>query len=222
MVESFQQLAGTPFANGVNALCWPRWLPGDFHEVAARLHVVPGINALDESVLEKLQVGANGQTAIAVMLEDLRQLRGLDLSPELNCIEGSVREEQDGALPTDVYSFHADSATVEADTWLCTYLGATSEGLRNDEALRHTDIPETRAKLLHEYGGEDEEGFLEYLNENFYDLHYQPLPNARPFSFGIGKLWRVALEHPGCPVPPCIHRAPITLPGEARRLLLIS
>ncbi len=32
-VNSFQELVTTPFAAGVNALCWPRTLPGDFSEV---------------------------------------------------------------------------------------------------------------------------------------------------------------------------------------------
>ena len=35
MVNSFRELVTTPFADGVNALCWPRALPGDFGEVVA-------------------------------------------------------------------------------------------------------------------------------------------------------------------------------------------
>ena len=125
-------------------------------------------------------------------------------------------------MPTDVFSFHADSATVEADTYLCTYHGSPSEGLRNDEAQRRVDIPATRAELLKRFGGNDDDAFREYLKENCYDLHYAPIPSARPFSFGLGNLWRIATDYPGCPVPPCIHRAPATLPGESPRLLLIS
>ena len=64
--------------------------------------------------------------------------------------------------------------------------------------------------------------FREYQAENCYDLHYAPLPHARPFSFGRGNLWRIAVDYPGNPVPPCIHRAPTTLPGQPPRLLLIS
>jgi hypothetical protein len=109
-----------------------------------------------------------------------------------------------------------------ADTYLCSYTEAASEGLRNDEAVRHVDIPETRAQLLEEFGGEDDDAFLEFLNGNYYDLHYAPLPHAQPFSFGLGNLWRIAIEYPGSPVPPCIHRAPTTFPGQSPRLLLIS
>ena len=80
----------------------------------------------------------------------------------------------------------------------------------------------TRAELLRLYGGDDDAGFLEYLTENFYDLHYASLPRAQPFSFGVGNLWRIAIEHPDSRVPPCVHRAPLTLPGQPARLLLIS
>ena len=137
-------------------------------------------------------------------------------------VHGSVREPPEGLFHTDVHSFHIDTATAAADTYLCTYVGATSEGLRDDEAQRRVDVPETRAELLRLYGGEDDAGFFEYLAENFYDLHFAPLPHARPFSFGVGNLWRIAIEYPGSPVPPCIHRAPLTLPGHPARLLLIS
>lgn len=125
-------------------------------------------------------------------------------------------------MPTDVYSFHADSATVEADTYLCSYHQSASEGLRNDEARRRVDIPETRAELLQLFGGVDDGDFLEYLAENCFDLHYAPTPEARPFSFGLGNLWRIAVDYPDSPVPPCVHRAPETRPGQSPRLLLIS
>jgi hypothetical protein len=124
-------------------------------------------------------------------------------------------------VATDVFSFHADSAPVEADTWLCTYHGPASEGLRNEEAQRRVDVPATRAALLKLFGGEEDAGFQDFLKENCYDLHYVPVPSAQPYSFGRGNLWRIALDWPGNPVPPCIHRAPETRPGETR-LLLIS
>lgn len=222
LVKSFDELVTTPFQDGVNALCWQRELPGDFSEVVALLGVSEGITTLDESRLHNLPVSAAGRVAIHVLLEDQQRLRDHGLSPILDCIQSYPREEEPGAVPTDVYSFHADSAMEEADTWLCTYHGASSEGLRNNEAQRRVDLPETRAELLKEYGGEDDADFLEYLNENCYDLHYAPDPQAQPFSFGHGNLWRIAVDYPGSPVPPCIHRAPETLPGQPPRLLLIS
>lgn len=220
-VRSFDELATTPFADGVNALCWERALPGDFGEVVARLGDGDGIVALDEARLLGLPLSDAGWSAVRVLLEDLRRLRERGLDPALNCIHGYPRDEEPGPVVTDVFSFHADSAPVPADTWLCTYHGAPSEGLRNEEARRRIDVPETRAALLQEFGGEDGDAFREFLRERCYDLHYAPLPHAQPFSFGLFNLWRIAVEHPGSPVPPCVHRAPQTLPGEPR-LLLIS
>jgi hypothetical protein len=223
VVNSFQALVTTPFGGGVNALCWQRTLPGDFSEVVDRLAITEGIAGLDDSRLTTLPVSDAGRIAIDILLEDQRLIRALGLSPVLDCIHAYPRDEEPGAaVLTDVYSFHADSAPVEADTYLCTYHGAASEGLRNDEAQRRVDIPETRAQLLQTFGGEDNDDFREYLSENSYDLHYAPVPQARPFSFGVGNLWRIAVDYPGSPVPPCIHRAPETLPGQPARLLLIS
>ena len=221
-VKSFQELVATPFADGVNALCWERALPGDFGEVVQQLGVSEGVTPIDEAQLLALTVSAAGRTAIDFLLEDQRLLREHGAAPVLNCFLGYPRDDEPQVVPTDVYSFHADSAPVEADTFLCTYHGAASEGLRNEEALRRVDIPETRAELLKLFGGTDSDGFREFLRENCYDLHYSPVTAAQPFSFGVGNLWRIATDWPGCPVPPCIHRAPATIPGQLPRLLLIS
>lgn len=224
-VKSFEELVTTSFADGVNALCWERELPGDFREVANVLmeagEVGEGITTLDEGVLERLNVSAAGRTAIEVLLEDQRKLRERDLDPVLDCVNGYLHDASEGPMRTDVCSFHVDSATVEADTYLCTYFGPSSEGLRNEEAIRRVDIPGTRAELLKIFGGADDEEFREFLNENCYDLHYVPAAGARAYSFGVGNLWRIATLYPGSPVPPCVHRAPETVRGQLR-LLLIS
>jgi hypothetical protein len=222
LVSSFHELVTTPFGDGVNALCWPRVLSGDFGEVVEHLAVSEGIISLDEAQLRALPVSAAGRAAIDLLLEDQRLLRSHDLDPVLNCIKGYPRDENPGPVPTDVFSFHSDSATAKTDTYLCTYYGPASEGLRNDEARRRVDILETRAALLRCFGGEEGDGFLEYLKENCYDLHYAPAPGSRSFSFGLGNLWRIAVDYPGSPVPPCIHRAPETGPDHPPRLLLIS
>jgi hypothetical protein len=220
-VDSFAALRTTPFAGNVNAFCWPRALAGDFAEVAAQLGAGEGIDRLDEARLDALTLGPAGRIARDVMLADLKLLRDHGLAPELNCIHAYPRDDADAAVPTDVLSFHADSAPVEAATWLCTYHGAPSEGLVNEEAMRRIDVPATRAALLREYGGADDAGFREFLHENCYDLHYVPTPGAQPYSFGVGHLWRIAVDWPGSTVPPCVHRAPAQAVGEPR-LLLIS
>ncbi|MEY4484486.1 MAG: hypothetical protein RL693_1938 [Verrucomicrobiota bacterium] len=221
-VQSFHELITTPFGDSVNALCWQRQLPGDFGEVVARLAISEGITTLEEATLRSLPVSEAGKIAIEFMLEDQRMLREHDLEPVLNGIDGYPRDEEPGPVPTDVFSFHADSAPVETDTWLCTYHGFSSEGLRNEEAIRRIDIPVTRAELFKLYGGDDDDDFLEYLSDHCYDLHYAPVAQAQPFSFGLGNLWRIAVDYPGSPVPPCVHRAPETRPGDPVRLLLIS
>ena len=222
MVTSFEELLSTPFEGNLNALCWKRTLPGDFGEVVANLGAGSGITTIEEDRLKELSLSNEGKLARDILLAYQELLRTQELSPVLDCVNGYHHDMEAGAVPTHVQSFHADSATVVADTYLCTYYGLSSEGVFNEEAIRRVDIPETRALLLEQYGGLDDDGFLEYLNDNYYDLHYVPLPEAQPYSFGVGNLWRIAIEYPDCAVPPCIHRAPATLPGQNPRLLLIS
>ena len=220
-VGGFAELLATPFAEGVNALCWERSLPGDFAEVAARLPAGQGIVPLADDELAALQLSPAGRLAAAAMLADQRLLRAHDLAPSLNLIHDCRPDPAAGPVPTDVTSFHVDSAPVEVDTWLCTYLGACSEGLANEDARLKVEIPEIRAALLEEYGGADDAGFAEFLQEHSYDSHYAPRPGATPYAFGTFALWRIATRWPGCPATPCVHRAPANPPG-APRLLLIS
>ena len=221
-MHSFAELIATPFADGVNALCWPRTLPGDFAEVVEKLGPGEEIVTIEEEQLARLEVSGAGRVAIDVLREDLLRLREVERDPVLNCIHRYLRDEEPGPVRTDVFSWHADSAPVAADTWLCTYYGRPSEGLPNEEAQPRVDIPETRAELLRFLGMEaDDDEFREALREHCFDLHYAPLPHARPYSFGVGHLWRIAVQWPGSAVPPCIHRAPETLPTDSPRLLLI-
>lgn len=222
VVGCFEELVSTPFAEGVNAMCWRRQLSGDFGEIVEKLAVGKGITSIDDARLRTLELSAEGRVAREILLQDQELLRARELQPSLDCINEYLNEIEPELLRTDVQSWHVDSATVEADTYLCTYHGADSEGLRNEEAMRRVDAPVARAELRQLYGETDEDGFREFLHEHYLDLHYTPLPHAMPFSFGRGNLWRIATEHPGCPVPPCIHRAPATLPGQPPRLLLIS
>lgn len=217
----FASLRTAPLTDGINALCWPRRLAGDFGEIVTALGPGEGVIPLDEARLLALALNPSGQIAREVMLADLRLLRAHGLAPELNCIHAYPRDEDAPVFATDVYSWHADSAPIEAATWLCTYHGAPSEGLPNSQARRKIDDPATRAALLRVYGGADDAGFAEFLSTHGYDLHYAELPGAAPWSFGLGSLWRIAVDWPGSPVPPCIHRAPPFAHQQPPRLLLI-
>lgn len=221
-VSSFQELFSTPFRDGINALCWPRTLQGDYAEVAQLLQTEEGITTLEDEDLLALPTSPAGRLAVQTLLADLQLLRAHELAPVLDCIRGYVREDPPEPVPTHVYSYHADSATAQADTYLCTYHGASSQALRNEDAVRCVDVPATRAHLLSLYGAGEGPGFADWLSAHCYDLHYDALPGAQPYEFGIGNLWRIALQYPGSPVPPCIHRAPETLPGDVTRLLLLS
>lgn len=221
-VESFRDLVATPFSAEVNAVCWPRRLAGDFANVVACLGAGEGIVSLDEARLRALPLTEAGRVAVESMLEDWRALRAHGFAPELNCIYGYPHDDEEETFPTDVYSFHADRAPIAAETWLCTYHGAPSEGLSNDAAQRRIDVPELRTELLRRFGGSDDSDFAAYLEDTCHDLHYVPLPHAQPFTFGIGNLWRIAVAYPDSPVPPCIHRAPLVGPQDPPRLLLIS
>lgn len=223
-VHSFAELTGTPLAGGVNALCWERSLAGDYAEVVAALGAGDGepLMALDAARLRALPLSPAGRTAVEQMLADWQLLRDHALDPVLNCIYGYPRDEEPGPVVTDVFSYHADSAPFEASTYLCTYYGPASEGLRHEDARKRVDLPATRAELLAAFGGEDGPDFRAYLADHCYDLHYAPAPGAQPFSFGHFNLWRIATDYPDSPVPPCVHRAPATQPGDPPRLLLIS
>jgi hypothetical protein len=155
-VRSFEELRSTRFADGVNALYWERTLPGDYAEVIAKLEPGEGIVPLDDERIRALNLTPAGRLAVEVMLADQQLLRDHDLAPSLNCVYDCVRSSDAGTVPTDVTSFHVDSAPVEVDTWLCTYYGTCSEGLRNEDALLKVEIPEIRAVLLKEYGGADD------------------------------------------------------------------
>ena len=221
-VGSFDELVTTPLANGINALCWARELEGDFEEIVRAVGAEEAIVSLDEASLRTLRLSEAGERAREVLIADLKRLDGQGLAPNLDCIPAYPRDDSAGPFPTDVYSFHVDSAPVIADTYLCSYTEAASEGVRNEEARRWADVPAVREQLLAEYGGADDAGFTAFLTENYYDLHYRPDDEARPFGFGLGNLWRIANACPGSPVLPCIHRAPTTRLGASARLLLIS
>ncbi len=221
VVTSFDELIATPFRDGLNAVCWTRDLQGDFDEVVEKLGTDDDITSVDDARLRSLEVSPAGRQAVSELLVDLDRLRAIGEEPTLDCVRRYARDP-DGPAARDVHSFHVDSATALVDTFLCSYTGGSSEGLSNHEARRLVDVPAIRAQLLEQFGGEEGEAFTAWLGENSFDLHYEALPGARPFSFGLGNLWRIAVQYPGCPVPARIHRAPENSPGQPPRLLLIS
>lgn len=219
VVSSFDALLA-PFTREVNAWCFARVLDADFESIAtalaSRADEEDGVLAVDEALLRDLR--DVDTRAVKVLLHDLTRLGELGREPQLNVITRYPPDTRGLPISVDVHSFHVDRAPIEADTFLCTYAGACSEGLENEDALRLVDDPALNAALRAMPGAA--EGFDDFLAEHSFDLHFAMRPGARPFSFGVGALWRVAVDWPGAPSLPCVHRAPAH-DGRAR-LLLIS
>jgi hypothetical protein len=216
-VTNFQDLVSTPFHGEINAICWSRKLAGDFSEIVKKVELNGNISTIEEEELRALQLSEQGQLARENLLNDFNVLKAHGASPVLNVI--NYYDRDDAFFPTDVYSFHVDRSPVPTDTFLCTYHGEPSELLPNSQGERKVLIPEIRDELRKQYGGAEED-FESFLSEYFFDLHYQAKPGARPISLGVGHLWRLAVDHPGSKVLPCIHRAPKERSGQARLLMI--
>lgn len=219
LVSSFDELIKTAFQGDTNAMCWHRNLTGDFKEIVTKLELKENITEVSEEDLFALKLTEQGELAREIILKDIKQLTALGASPCLNLIRYYERDEELDFISTDVYSFHVDRSPIETDTFLCTYHGASSDILPNAEAEQKILIPEIREKLkaLHEGSAAEFENFLK---DYFFDLHYQPKPNAVPINLGLGHLWRLAVDHPTQQVLPCVHRAPVESDGEYRLLLI--
>ncbi|MBB5637614.1 hypothetical protein HDE68_003529 [Pedobacter cryoconitis] len=218
-VPNFQDLVSTPFNGEMNAICWTRKLIGDFSEIVKKVALNGNITEVEQEELRELQLSEQGQFAREILLNDLKVLKAHGASPVLNVISYYDRDDSYPLFPTDVYSFHVDRSPIPTDTFLCTYYGDSSEILPNSQGTQKILIPEIRVELEKLYDGADED-FESFLSENFFDLHYQAKPDARPISLGLGHLWRLAVDHPGSQVPPCLHRAPKEESGQNRLLLI--
>lgn len=219
IVATFSELINTYFKGEMNALCWYRNLEGDFKELVSQLQLKENITVVTPNDLLALQLSEQGNSAREIILNDLRALTDFGAAPVLNLLKCYERDADFDFISTDVYSFHVDRSPIATDTFLCTYHGAASDIIANEEAQQKVLIPEIRAQLQALHDGPLEE-FEDFLKENYFDLHYQALPNATPINLGVGHLWRLAVDHPTQQVPPCIHRAPIEREGEYRLLLI--
>ena len=218
-VATFSELVQTEFKGKQNALCWYRNLEGDFKEIVRQLQLKEDITEVSPEDLLALQLSEMGNKARAIILEDLRVLTDFGASPSLNLLKCYERDDAFDFIATDVYSYHVDRSPIATDTFLCTYHGAASDIIANDQAEQKILIPEIRNKLKALHQGSEEE-FESFLKEYFFDLHYQAKPFAQVVNLGVGHLWRLAVDHPKQQVLPCIHRAPIENDGEYRLLLI--
>ncbi|MCH7389917.1 DUF1826 domain-containing protein [Acinetobacter dispersus] len=218
-VSSFSELINSHFQGDMNALCWYRNLVGDFEEVVNKLELKENITEVSVEDLLALRLSEKGDLARERILTDIQLLTDLGASPCLNLLKSYERDEDLDFISTDVYSYHVDRSPIETDTFLCTYHGPASDILPNDQVEQKIQIPEIREKLKELHDGPEAE-FEMFLEEYFFNLHYQPTPDAKPVNLGIGHLWRLAVDHPTQQVPPCVHRAPAEKDGEYRLLLI--
>lgn len=219
IVSSFSELIETHFHGAMNAICWHRNLAGDFKEIVSKLQSEDNITEIFPEDLLALQLSEEGMVARETILNDMKLLADFGASPSLNLLKYYDRDEELGFISTDVYSYHVDRSPIGTDTFLCTYHGAASDIIANDQVEQKVLIPEIREQLKKLHDGPEEE-FEDFLKEYFFDLHYQPKPNAKPVNLGVGHLWRLAVDHPEQQALPCVHRAPVENDGEYRLLLI--
>jgi hypothetical protein len=219
VVSTFSELVNFNFQGTVNAMCWHRDLVGDFKEIVTKLELKENITEVSIDDLLALQLSENGHSAREIILKDIQLLSNFGASPSLNLLKCYERDNELDFISTDVYSYHIDRSPIETDTFLCTYHGAASDIAPNDQVEQKILIPEIREKLKKLHDGQDTE-FETFLEEYFFDLHYQPKPDIEPINLGLGHLWRLAVDHPTQQVLPCVHRAPTENDGEYRLLLI--
>lgn len=224
-VASFDALVGAAFGGGVNAYVCARDVDGDFDGLAARCAAadadfdVDGLTTLSPAALRACAASSAQARAAEAVCSDWERLAALGKDPTLNVIARYPHDTRGLPIAVDVHSFHADRAPIETDTWLCTYAGAPSEGLDNDAATAILDDDAVRAAVRAAAGDVDDDAFAAFVVDHSFDLHHRVHDPAGVFSFGQRALWKIAVQWPGAPVPPCLHRAP--LPDGALRLLLI-
>ncbi|MFC4163848.1 DUF1826 domain-containing protein [Epilithonimonas zeae] len=218
-VSTFKELVETEFQGNNNAICWQRNLVGDFGEIVSKLELKENITEVSVEDLESLTLSENGQLAREIIINDLQLLTDFGASPSLNLLKNYERDDEFNFISTDVYSYHVDRSPIATSTFLCTYFGAASDILPNDQAIQKILVPEIREKLKELHDGKEED-FEAFLKEYYFDLHYQPKANVHPINLGLGNLWRLSVDHPEQTVPPCVHRAPVENKDEYRLLLI--
>ena len=192
---------------------------GDFGEIVSKLELKNNITEVSVEDLENLTLTDHGELAREIIINDLRLLADFGASPSLNLIKNYERDDELDFISTDVYSYHVDRSPIATSTFLCTYFGAASDILPNDQAIQKILVPEIREKLKELHDGKEED-FDAFLKAYYFDLHYQPKADAHPINLGLGNLWRLSVDHPEQKVPPCVHRAPVENDGEYRLLLI--
>jgi len=218
-VTNFNDLVTTQLKGSTNVVSWEREFIGDFNEIIQHCVSAENITVIEPELLLSISLTEAGQLARNTILNDFQLLSDYGAAPTLNIIKQYDRDTDENIFPIDVYSFHIDRSPIPVDTFLCTYYGATTEILPNEQSIQKILIPEIREQLKNNFAG-SESAFETYLIEQFYDLHFAALPNAQIVQIPLGHICRLAVDHPNSLTLPCIHRAPIEDDGVYRLLLI--
>ncbi|RFC53476.1 hypothetical protein DXU93_13340 [Brumimicrobium aurantiacum] len=218
-VKNFEDFFKTPFKGKINAIGWQRTLEGDFQEIIDKVDSSESIVELKLSVLKNLKLSKKGDLARKHLISDFIFLENNGADPIINVIKEYDRDDVFPFFPTDVYSFHVDRSPIPGATILCTYYGAASEIVANEDVQQKINIPKYR-EALKELHTDENQAFEIFLEENFFDLHYEMKKNVQPKKLQVGELWKLAIDHPNSPTLPSIHRAPKENKGQPRLLLI--
>ena len=135
IVATFSELVNTDFQGNTNALYWHRNLHGDFKEIVTQLQLKENITEVSIEDLLALQLSGKGSAAREIILKDLQLLTDFGASPSLNLLKRYERDDEFDFISTDVYSWHVDRSPIGTDTFLCTYYGAASDIVSNDQVI---------------------------------------------------------------------------------------
>lgn len=157
VVNDFPELVNTTFQGLNNAICWQRNLFGDFEEIVCKLSLEENITEISIEDLLALNLSENGNLARKIILSDIQLLTDFGASPSLNLLKCYERDDELDFISTDVYSYHVDRSPIATDTFLCTYYGAASDIIANDQVEQKILIPEIRKKLKDLYDGQNDQ-----------------------------------------------------------------
>ena len=219
IVKSFEDFISKPFHDEVNAIGLLRNTEANFKEIVDKFLTEEDIIEISIADLDLLELSDSGVKAKNMIKDDYNNLLEAGCQPTLNLINKYMKDDEFDFISTDVYSFHVDRSPIPTSTILCTYYGASSDIISNDEVVQKILVPEIR-KNLNQLYDENDGSFEDFLEDNFFDLHYQELPNANPINLGNINIWRLAVDNPYQNVKPCVHRAPIENINEPRLLLI--
>lgn len=219
VVDSFYNLLHQPFKGKINAYGFLRQFDANFREIIEVLNNENLIVDIAIDDLKQLTLSPSGEMAKQIIIEDFQRLQDFGAQPNLNIINSYPKDDEFDFISTDVYSFHVDRSPIPTSTILCTYFGASSDIIANNQVVQKIKVPTIREQLKSTFNLSEDEIEI-FAVENYFDMHFHLLSEAKPINLGNHHIWRLAVDHPNQQVLPCVHRAPTENVDEPRLLLI--